>query len=137
MRIQGAKNGPSKTLSVNNGHTPKPSARDLPVHANAICNAARAPTAVSKAEEKTTSAFAAASRDPNELRVRGTLPAIKAGAGDKSGLDLDATLATAHRFAEGGITDVTLPMGALTGDYREVPAKLDELMKAWHRAWSR
>ena len=82
-------------------------------------------------------AFAAASRDPNELRVRGTLPAIKAGAGDKSGLDLDATLATAHRFAEGGITDVTLPMGALTGDYREVPAKLDELMKAWHRAWSR
>ena len=82
-------------------------------------------------------AFAAASRDPDELRVRGTLPAVKAGAGDKSGLDLDATLATAHRFAEGGITDVTLPMGALTGDYREVPAKLDELMKAWQRTWSR
>ena len=76
-------------------------------------------------------AFAAASRDPDELRVRGSLPIVMAG----KDIDLAATLHGAHRFAAAGITEVALPMGALTGDFRELPEKLDELMKAWNAAW--
>jgi probable F420-dependent oxidoreductase len=74
-------------------------------------------------------AWDAAGRDPQALRVRGTLDVVK---GDDGRPHLERTLAGTHALAEAGATDVQLAMLAFV----RRPERQDEWFAALREAWS-
>jgi probable F420-dependent oxidoreductase len=73
-------------------------------------------------------AFEAANRDPDELRVRTRFPVVRTSDGV---LDLEASFGALDTYLQAGVTDLTVWSTSLATEPTSLPARIAEVAEGW------